>query len=255
MSSGDGFGLSSLTKSVPLQAPFRFVIYPAIYEVDISPIENRLRELENHRSGYYTDPTLISTIRDYQPGDSIKHINWRQLARTGNLQTNIPESMRMSRFCLIPNLQSFVYYKKENINGNEKLTKLIRTQELEATLSLMASIVVRAQEKGLLCSLVLPAIGEKKAQVIIPESLSGQVMELLTALAELNFEGQDIAYPFFEMDQQQHLLGRSFLFSYRLKAADSDSLPFPTSPVHVVQEPSPDLPAGKNILNAKDLMP
>ena len=253
MSSGDGFGLSSLTNAVPLAAPFRFIVYPAIHDVTISPIENRLRELENHRNGYYTDPTLISTIRDYQPGDSMKNISWRQLARTGNLQTNVHESMRMSRFCLIPNLHSFVYYQKQTVDGNEKLVKLLHTEELEKMLSLLASIVVRAQEQGILCSLVLPAIGPSPARILIPESLSTQVPELLTALAELDYQGEDTAYPYFDMEDRQHLLGRSFLFSYKLRKSDLEELNFPQEPLHVVQNPGADLQMTQNILDAKEL--
>lgn len=255
MSSGDGFGLSSLTKAVPLHAPFRFIVYPAIHDVNITPIENLLRELENHKNGCYSDPTLINTIRDYQPGDSMKSINWRQLARTGNLQTNVHETMRMSRFCLILNLQSFVYYKKQTVDGAEKLTKLVHTEELEQMLSLVASIAVRAQEQGLICSLVVPATGHTPAKIVIPESISTQAMELLTTLAELQYQGEEMAYPFFELEAQQHLLGRCFLFSYQLRSADAAPLHFPAEPIHVVMSPASDLPFDANILDVKELKP
>lgn len=255
MRSGDGFGLSSLTKAVTPTAPFRFVVYPAIHAVNLSPIENRLRELENHRSGYYTDPTLISTIRDYQPGDSIKNISWRQLARTGTLQTNVRETMRMSRFCLIPNLKSYVYYKKENVNGVDQVQTLIYTDAMEKMLSLLASIVVQAQEQGLLCSLVIPAMGSQSARIIIPESRETQVPELLTALAEIQYSGEETFLPFFDMEDQQHLLGRSFLFSYRLKKSDPDSPLLSPTTVHVVQTNLSELPEAQNILDAKELQP
>lgn len=249
LTSGDGFGLSSLTKAQPLSGVFRFVVYPEVHSVNIAPITRRLRELEPHQRGYYTDPTLISTIRHYQPGDNVRQINWRQLARTGSLQINVHESMRMSRFCLIPDLQSFTYKKLEKQGDVEKVVTAVHQDLLEEMLSLTASIIVAAQEQKYLCSLVIPATNQQPPRIIIPDSLDAQVTQLLTALAEIEYHGEAAPLPFRDMEDSAHLLGQAFLLSRTYRKPENTDI----SPAHIILKPNADTPSAYNILDAKEL--
>ena len=215
LSSGDGFGLCTARKEHPMEAPLRLIVYPRIHPVTLRPILSRLRETELHRQGYYTDPTLIHSVRDYMPGDSIRDINWRQLARTGSLQVNRREPMRMNRFCLIPDLESFCYKALERQGDVEKVVTKVRTEEMEQMLSLLASIVVAAREQQLLCTMVIPAMDQAPARVILPEARDTQVTELLTALAEIDYHGQAAPVPLRELEERRHLLGKVFLFTRR----------------------------------------
>ena len=241
LSSGDGFGLCTVQKSHPMEVPLRLVVYPRIHPVNLRPILSRLREMELHRQGYYTNPTLIHSIRDYAPGDNIRDINWRQLARTGSLQVNLREPMRMSRFCLIPDLESFCYKTTEKQGDVEKVVTKVRTEDLEEMLSLLASLIVAAQEQQLLCTLVIPGV---EARVLLPESRSAQVPELLTALAEIDYQGESAPIPLSELEHRQHLLGRVFLFTRkgRTERIPEDALVVSMSP-------------GTRALEAKEFMP
>ena len=213
LTSGDGFGLCSATKKEPLSRPLEFIVYPKVHEVSLQPILSRLKELELHKNGFYTDPTLISSVRNYQPGDSMRSINWRQLARTGQVMVNVNQAMQMNRFCLIPDLASYSYKTVEKQSEGEKVVTKVREKSFEEMLSLLASIIVAAQDRQLNCSLVIPGYGHTPPQIIIPENRDAQVPELLTALARIDYRGEETLFPELAMDAEQHLLGRCFLFT------------------------------------------
>ena len=216
LSSGDGFGLSEQRQSAALPAGFRFVVYPEIRPVDLSPVLGRLTELENHSRGFYTDNTLIRSIRDYRDGDSFRDINWRLLARQGTVQVNVREKLAMRRVCLMPDLESYAYTKITEEGGERHEKRLLHEPELERTLSLIASLIAAAAERDVLCTLALPAVGDAPPRLVIPEGAGTQVIELLTALAEIDYRGEETRFPAEELVDYCHALGQMFLFSSRL---------------------------------------
>jgi uncharacterized protein (DUF58 family) len=52
------------------------------------------------RADIFQDPILTLGVREYQPGDSLKHIHWKSTARTGKLQTKIFETTTTSDVAL-----------------------------------------------------------------------------------------------------------------------------------------------------------
>ncbi len=216
LSSGDGFGLAKREKSAPLTQGFRFIVYPEIRHVDPAPLLARLSELERSRSGFYTDSTLINSIRDYRDGDSFRDINWRLLARQGKVQVNVHERMAMRRLCLMPDLGSFAYTQTKDADGERQTVKAVHEPELERMLSLMASVIAAANGRDVLCSLALPAADGAPARIVIPEERETQVTQLLTALAEIDYHGGDCVFPAAEIAENSHMLGQLFLFSLSL---------------------------------------
>lgn len=216
--SGDGFGLADKRKKAPLPTGFRFIVYPEIRPVDVSPILSSMSEMEKYRRGIYTDNTLINNIRDYRDGDSFRDINWRLLARQGKVQVNVHEKLAMRRICLVPDLESFMYLKEEDTNGERRMTPAVHEEDMERMFSLIASIIVGVHERGVLCSLMIPAIGDIPARLIAPEHQETQVMELLTALAETEYCGEKTALSADEILGAPYRLGQLFLFSRTLPA-------------------------------------
>ena len=211
--SGDGFGLSTQTLRRKLEQSLRFVVYPKLVDVDVSPILNKLTEMESARNGFYTDRTLLETTRDYREGDSFKNINWRLLARKDELHVNVYEKLTMRRVCFMPDLMSFTHVE-EIIDGNERREeRVVETENMEEMFSLMASLMVKLHEKGVLCSLVVPAIGEKSERIIMPESAETQIMELLGALAEIEYDAEGMRLPLEAIDMNRHKLGRLYVLS------------------------------------------
>jgi len=221
--SGDGFGLADqVGKSVP-EEPFRFVVYPALLPVDIAPVLRNMRELERARSGLYVDRTLLRSVRDYRPGDSFKDVNWRQLARSGEVQVNVRETLDVRRVCFIPDAESFTETVFVDCGGVDRETVKPDAVRFERMLSLIASLITRLTEREVLCSLALPGYGDTAAQLLVPESADTQVMSLLTALAEFDYRGEPTALALDELLETRHLLGQVYIFSRSMERATVDA--------------------------------
>ncbi len=215
--SGDGFGLCTQTKKQKLPCRLRYVVYPKIVPVDVSPILNNMSEMESAKNGFYTDRTLLENTRDYREGDSFKNINWRLLARKDEVQVNEYEKLTMRRVCFMPDMFSFTHIEEileENERREERVTE---EEELEDMFSLLASLIVKLHERGVLCSLVIPSIGEREERLIIPENAETQVMELLGALAEIEYDSENTHIPTDAVMMKRHKLGQIYVLSKNLQ--------------------------------------
>jgi uncharacterized protein (DUF58 family) len=90
ISSGDIFGF--FTRYKEIDSRDHLMVYPKILPLEKLGIPSRqpLGEIRtiNH---LFQDPVLTMGIREYQYGDSLKSIHWKNTARTGRLQTKIFE--------------------------------------------------------------------------------------------------------------------------------------------------------------------
>ncbi len=214
--SGDGFGLSTQSGKIALQSPLRFVVYPKVVSVDVSLILNNMSEMESAKNGFYTDRTLLENTRDYREGDSFKNINWRLLARKDELQVNVYEKLTMRRVCFMPDLFSFTHLEEVG-DGNERHEeRVVETESMEQMFSLMASLIVKLHERGVLCSLVIPACEGRAERIVIPETAETQVMELLGALAEVEYEAETMRLPMETITMERHKLGQLYVLSKNL---------------------------------------
>ena len=211
--SGDGFGLSTQTGSAALPCPLRFVVYPKIVPVDVSLILNNMSEMESAKNGFYTDRTLLETTRDYREGDSFKNINWRLLAKKDDIQVNVYEKLTMRRVCFIPDMFSFTHLEEVGEASDKHEERVTETENMEEMFSLMASIIVKLHERGVLCALVVPAIGRREERIVIPENAETQVMELLGALAEIEYDAETTAMPYEAIARERHKLGQIYVMS------------------------------------------
>lgn len=254
--SGDGFGLTSRKCTAALGGGARFVVYPRIRPVEVQHLMRTLRELEPAKNGFYADRTLLNTVRDWRDGDSVRDINWRLLARTDNLQVNVHETLDARRLCLLPDLFSFS--RMEEIRGDGVIRFERRTDEpsLERMLSLLASLITALTERDVLCTLVVPAYGGSPVRVLIPESRDGQVAVLLTALAEIDYHGEETSLPFDELVAQHHLLGQIFLASRDFSSSmwhDAPELTEELGAMRILQEMTGDCPEDTIIFQETDL--
>lgn len=252
--SGDGFGLTVQQRSVPVPGGFRFVVYPKLLPVDITLILRNMRELEPAKNGFYTDKTLLSGIRDYRDGDSFRDINWRLMARTGSLQVNVHERLSMCRVCFVADVQSFAYTEEVAEDGERKTVTRVHTDEMERMFSLLASMITALTGREVLCTLVLPSIGERGSKILIPQVRSEQIAEQLTALAEVDYSGEQTGLPVEEMLNMRHKLGQVYILSRELKTAIGTELDGELGLLRILQEAEEDILTSGNIFRETDFL-
>lgn len=174
LSSGDIFGFGR--RYARLEHKDRLVVYPKVVPVlglDL-PFERPSGELKARRR-VTQDPLRIATVREYVPGDSIRHIHWKNTARLNKLQTKVfdPSASRVLTVFVdlqtAPNPYSFV------------------PEYLELIITCAASIAVHALDQRLVVGLYAnggpPDAGH---WTIVPPGRSpGQGAQILEALAPL----------------------------------------------------------------------
>lgn len=214
ISSGDGFGLKESQRAFQPEHLPSIVIFPTLFPVQLKPLIRRMTELEEARTGIYKDPTLIRTVRDYELHDSAKDINWRQLAREGKLSVNVREEEDYRRLSLFLDLESFVYEEESfDADGTLRKKRLLEEEGMEKMLSLTGSLIRALSEKGIRCSLVIPAYGEKSSRFLLAEKKTRPESAMLTALAEVAYQGEKTELPLKALAEKRHALGPVFFIA------------------------------------------
>ncbi|NWJ45944.1 MAG: DUF58 domain-containing protein [Chloroflexi bacterium] len=125
----DNFG-----KRLNWGARSRLTVFPQIFALEQLQLPSRL-PLGNIRTRQplLPDPSRIAGVRNYEPGDDPRYIDWRNTARIGQLQVKQFERTR-----IIP-LAVFLDLHPPNLAFNFR-------QAAEASISVAASLMVRANE-------------------------------------------------------------------------------------------------------------
>ena len=157
----------------------------------------------------------------------MRDINWRLLAREGKLLANVKEKLEARRICFVLDLRSYSYEEQIDTPGGSKTVEHA-DRHLERTLSVVASAVCALSEKGVICSLAVPGYTVKAKEEKPEEARSSCVVccadasdpaPVLTALAEIDYDGGPAALPLEEMSAESHLLGQVFCFSLKAGSA------------------------------------
>lgn len=84
---GDLVGLQSVYATIPLTA--ELLVYPRTLSMADVPLPRRSWQGDLMvRRWIMEDPFMIHGVREYRSGDSMKDVNWKATARTGNLQVH-----------------------------------------------------------------------------------------------------------------------------------------------------------------------
>lgn len=208
LQAGDGFGLSARERWYSFPVPLRLVIWPKLVPVSVQPFLRITQEAVAASRGQTEDITLLKSIRPYQPGDSVKRINWRLLAGTGRMEVNRYETVRPGCTTFLLDLVSFRQkVKREGSQGTyEEVVPM--EPERERMISLVASCMEALSGQGLCVALVIPEYQEHEAVICIPgqeETAADQCME---ALARIDYQKEDTRFPYEEFWQAAHKLGQ-----------------------------------------------
>jgi uncharacterized protein (DUF58 family) len=128
-----------------LAALIYFTVYPLIIPLDRLGLPSRL-PLGARRSlnPLLPDPSRLSGIRDYQPGDRLRDVHWRATARTGHLQVKLYQPSQPLQVALFLDLDSHAY----DFRTRERASELA----IVVAASLAAHVVGERQAVGLYCN-------------------------------------------------------------------------------------------------------
>ena len=105
--SGDLFGFFERDEDAPLR-PDGIVVYPHTYTLPELGLDSA-RPFGDLRGGnrIFEDPVRVIGVRDYQPGDPLKRVDWNATARTGRLQSRLYEPSRSQSLVIALNIPTF----------------------------------------------------------------------------------------------------------------------------------------------------
>lgn len=107
LTSGDIFGFfeRELVPAIPATA---IVVYPQTYALPELGLDSA-RPFGELRGGnrIYEDPSRVVGVRDYQPGDPMKRIDWNATARVQRLQSRLYEPSRAQAIVVALNVGTF----------------------------------------------------------------------------------------------------------------------------------------------------
>ncbi len=107
--SGDLFGF--FDREVEVGRPVDgIIVYPHVYPLGDLGFDSA-RPFGEQRGGsrLFEDPSRVVGVRDYQPGDPMKRIDWHATARLGRIQSRLYEPSRAQALVIALNIPTFEY--------------------------------------------------------------------------------------------------------------------------------------------------
>jgi uncharacterized protein (DUF58 family) len=174
ISSGDIFGLYSKFLKTALED--HVIVYPKIFPVGRLSIPSQ-QPMGESKSEYrvFQDPTRLIGVRDYQRGDSLRHIHWKASARLQSLQVKIFEPTTTFKVALFLSVESF----KDSESVNE--------ENFELGISVAASVARHIIEQGSPAGVFVNTLRVDSCQAVSlpPSGSRGQLTFILEALAKV----------------------------------------------------------------------
>ena len=176
IASGDLLGISK--ERIRTGGIDHFIVYPQVItfsQVKLSsttPI-GTLR----HPQPIFEDPTRTAGKRDYQAGDSIRRIDWKATASTGQMQTKIYEPSIALDTIIFLNLSLEDYYQRTHFNATELA--------IVVAASLANYVITRRQSAGLSLNGFDPLSIDNRPPALPSQKGLEHLMHILEILARI----------------------------------------------------------------------
>jgi uncharacterized protein (DUF58 family) len=193
LQSGDLFGIGS---DVILRRDFEYItIYPKIVPIPKLrlPAFSPMGTLPFHQP-MYEDPTRVVGKRDYQPGDSLRRIDWKATAASGRLQVRKYEPSISMEVAVFLNLRMDEYEPRTCIDATELA--------IVTAASLASHVTSKRQAVGLETNGIDPLAPDQETHSMTARKGSSYLMLILEKLARI--QAAEDALPFADL-----LRGRS----------------------------------------------
>ncbi|MBR3403430.1 MAG: DUF58 domain-containing protein [Parasporobacterium sp.] len=137
---GDGFGLGQTEQKLSMGYLRDMAVFPDRIPVNSDYFVKNAWNSDTGTHGVLEDQTVIRSVREYQPGDNVKHINWRLAARGLPLSVNLYEE-------ILPQ-NTFFIFDGESFSGPES-----HREEMEEALCVIGSAAASLGERNIRCAL------------------------------------------------------------------------------------------------------
>ncbi len=188
LESGDLLG--SRRVALAFADPDTIVVYPRIIPLAELGLPSRtLFGTLPSRQRIFEDPTRVVGVRDYTPGDSLRHIAWKTSAVLGRLQ--------VKRYQPAIALDTTIFVDLNRSDYSQKRLWLASELAIVVAASLASSLVERRQAVGLGTNGHDPLVGEEAESVVHPPTMRPakgrrSLMHILDLLARIEVtEGLD----------------------------------------------------------------
>ena len=184
VSTGELFGAK--TQELNLLSSDTLTVYPRIIPLTHLglPAQAPFGDLKTNQR-IFEDPARIIGVRDYQSGDSLRHIHWGASAQTARLQ--------VKRFEPAISIESQILL---NLNRDDYTTaRLLTASELAivAAASIANHLVEKRQAVGLVCNGLDPLLDGEEIVSLPPKKSRAQLMAILEVLARIE-PGQETPF-------------------------------------------------------------
>jgi uncharacterized protein (DUF58 family) len=202
ISTGDILGLRD-TLQAENQAE-HLVVYPKIIaftsvQVPSYSPQGTLR----HNLPLFEDPTRVFGKREYSSGDSLRRIDWKSSASTGQLQVKLFEPSIALETCVILNLNADDYYYRTRIDSTE-LAIIIAA-------SVSNWITDKKQMVGMIVNGRDPLTVDGKPQPVPPRKGKRHLMRLLETLARIETIDKSALVPIIQQQRYQLTWGTTLI--------------------------------------------
>lgn len=174
-----------LSVSFMMDAPIRTELYVYPKPWDSEELRRALTRLNGEilvRRNLLEDPFEYRGIREYQPFDSMRTINWKATAKTGDLKVNLKNYTSLKQVRIFFNLQDDGILKKEDC--------------VEASISIVAGLCAGFLNQGLQVSCYGNGLDlETGCYVSVsPKAGEGQMDAIYRTLARIDLEKPPVSF-------------------------------------------------------------
>jgi uncharacterized protein (DUF58 family) len=196
VSTGDILGLRESLQAVMLAE--HLVVYPKIIPLTSLKIPSHSPQgTLRHTLPLFEDPARTFGKRGYVTGDSLRRVDWKASASTGQFQVKVFEPSIALETCIILNLNAEDYYYRSRIDSIE-LAVVIAA-------SIANWITTNKQVVGLMVNGRDPLMADGRPQTISPHKGKRHLMRLLETLARVDSIDQSPLAPL--LQEQRYQLG------------------------------------------------
>ncbi|GGF90280.1 DUF58 domain-containing protein [Paenibacillus abyssi] len=185
---GDAFGLIRNSKRLELDA--ELIVYPKLMSLEELQLPSQSWQGDiTVKRWIVEDPFMVAGVREYRYGDSLKSVNWKATARTGELQVNQRDFTADRRLMILLNIEDHegMWNTVNEVERAEKgiayaaaLSQAAISQGMEAGFATNACMLDKAKAKVR----IEPRSGEDH-QAYVLETMARLLIEPSVAFHEL----------------------------------------------------------------------